>query len=179
MRKLMLIFLAVLFLVSSSLAAAKRDPLTDVEVDKLRETTQEPEKRIKLFIEFAQARLLAIDQLRGDPKLDSDRGKQIHNLLTDFLSISESLEDNLDMYSRQHADLRKPLKATIEAYTDWQLRLRSLKESPKNDPKANEELKQYDFVLESATDAMNGALEGAREMLEKQNKHKDEEKHKK
>ena len=64
------------------------------------------------------------------------------------------------MYSRQHADLRKPLKATIEAYTDWQLRLRNLKEAPKNHPKASEELKQYDFVLESATDAVNGALKG-------------------
>ncbi len=164
---------------TASFSAAGRDPLTEVEADKLREVAQEPEKRIKLFIDFARARLLAIDQLRADPKLASERGKQIHNLLTDFLSIAESMEDNLDMFSRQHADLRKPLKQTIEAYTDWQLRLRNLKEAPKADAKAAEELKQYDFVLESATDAVNGGLDGAREMLQEQNKRKEEEKHKK
>src|SRR5437588_5628634 len=165
-----------LFVLACSLSAAKRDPLTAVEVDKLRETTQEPEKRVKLFIEFARARLLAIDQLRADPKMDNDRGKQIHDLLTDFLSISESLEDNLDMYSRQHADLRKPLKHAIEAYTNWQLRLRTLKDSPKSDLKTAEEFKQYDFVLESAIDAVNGGLESSREMLDEQNKRNQEEK---
>ena len=179
MRNCYIILLAAFFLTQVAFATPARDPLTAAETDKLREAAQEPEKRIKLIIEFAQARMLAIEQLRADPKLASDRGKQIYNLLTDFLSIAESLEDNLDMFSRQHADLRKPLKQTIEAYTDWQLRLRNLKEPPKAEANSAEEIKQYDFVLESAMDAVNGGLDGAREMLQEQNKHKEEDKHKK
>jgi hypothetical protein len=179
MRKVLLSACILVLTVPLWMVAGSRDPLTPVEVDKLREVTQEPEKRIKLFIEFARARLLAVEQLRSDPKLAADRGKQIHNLLTDFLSISESLEDNLDMYQRQHADLRKPLKQTIEAYTDWQLRLRNLKQVPKGDTKAAEEAKEYDFVLESAVDSVNGALDSSRELLQEQNKQREEEKHKK
>jgi hypothetical protein len=179
MRKILSIATLLFLLAPFSLAGGNRDPLTPAEVDKLREVTQEPEKRIKLFIEFARARLLAVEQLRADPKLATDRGKQIHNLLTDFLSISESLEDNLEMYERQHADLRNPLKQTIEAYTDWKLRLRNLKEPPKGDAKAAEELKEYDFVLESAVDSVNGALDSSRELLQEQNKQKEDEKHKK
>jgi hypothetical protein len=180
MRRRFTIFVFALLLTTPLGVSAKdRDPLTAVEVDQLREAAQDPETRIKLFVDFAGARLLAIEQLRADPKLNEKRGQRIHDLLTDFLSISESLEDNLDMYSRQHADLRKPLKHAIEAYTNWQLRLRTLKDSPKSDPKAAEEFKAYDFVLESATDAVNGGLDSSREMLEEQNKRKQEEKKKK
>jgi hypothetical protein len=176
------IVLAALVLLLATLIpspAKDRDPLTAVEVDQLREVAQDPEKRIKLLADFARARLLAIEQLRADPKLNEHRGPRIHDLLTDFLSICESLEDNLDMYSRQHADLRKPLKQAIESYTDWQLRLRSLKDSPNSDPKSADEFKSYDFVLESATDAVNGGLDSAREMLDEQNKRKQDEKKKK
>src|SRR5437016_11281890 len=118
--RLTLIFVALALMLAapSASAARDRDPLTPLEIDQLREAAQEPEKRIKLLTDFARARLLAIEQMRADPKLHENRGQQIHNLLTDFLGICESLEDNLDMYSRQHADLRKPLKQAIEAYTD-------------------------------------------------------------
>ncbi|HUR37616.1 MAG TPA: hypothetical protein VM009_07345, partial [Terriglobales bacterium] len=47
----------------------RRDPLTETEVDQLREVTQEPIKRIKLIVKFARARMLAMEQLRSDPKL--------------------------------------------------------------------------------------------------------------
>jgi len=178
-RTLIVLVFAVLLAAPLRTFAKDRDPLTTVEVDQLREAAQDPETRTKLFVDFAGARLLAIEQLRGDPKMSENRGQRIHDLLTDFLSISESLEDNLDMYSRQHADLRKPLKHAIEAYTNWQLRLRTLKDSPKSDANAAEEFKAYDFVLESATDAVNGGLDSAREMLDEQNKRKQEEKKKK
>src|SRR5579864_4651689 len=95
-----LIVFALMLAAPPGAASKDRDPLTAVEIDQLREAAQDPEIRIKLFIDFARARLLAIEQLRADPKLTENRGRRIHNLLTDFLSISESLEDNLDMYSR-------------------------------------------------------------------------------
>src|SRR5947209_3882748 len=120
---------AFLLLIACGVAFAdrKRDPLTPEEVDKVRDATDIPDKRVLLYVEFAKARLLAIEQLRADNKI-KDRGKQIHDLLEDFASLADELDSNIDMFNRQHEDLRKSLKTVVEAYTDWQLRLRSIKE---------------------------------------------------
>ena len=77
--RLALIFvaLALMFAAPSASAARDRDPLTPLEIDQLREAAQEPEKRIKLLTDFARARLLAIEQMRADPKLHENRGRQI------------------------------------------------------------------------------------------------------
>jgi hypothetical protein len=178
MKKLVILALVV-FLSATCFARGKRDPLTPSEVEQLREQTQEPAKRLKLFVQFAKARLVAIEQMRGDPKLTKDRGKQLHDLLEDFDYIANELSDNLDMYERQRNDLRKPLKEVIQAYTDWQLRLRTLKESYTSDPKLMDEYKQLDFVLESAIDTVNAGLDDSRELLDAQSKALDKDKDKK
>ncbi|HWC17694.1 MAG TPA: hypothetical protein VG498_11810, partial [Terriglobales bacterium] len=85
-----------------------RDPLNDKEVDQLRETAIEPEKRLKLMVEFTKARMLAIDQLRSDPKMAKDRGKRIHDLLEDVTTLVDEIDDNVDDYNQREADLRKP-----------------------------------------------------------------------
>jgi hypothetical protein len=151
-------------LVISSAADKRRDPLNEAEVNQLRDVTQEPIKRIKLLVGFARARMLAIDQLRGDPKMAPDRGKQIHDLLEDFNFIADELDSNVDMYQRQHSDLRKPLKEVVEAYTEWQLKLRGLKTA------ASSEAKQYEFPLDTAIETVNAGLDSSRDLLDKQNK---------
>ena len=148
-------------------ADKKRDPLTEAEVDKVRESAQEPEKRLPLYVQFAKARLMAIEQLRADNQLKIDRGKQIHDLLEDFTTLSDELDNNIDMFARQHQDMRKPLRQVVEAYTDWQLKLRSIKEDP---AVKEEEKKAYDFPLQSAIDSVNAGLDDARDALDKQNK---------
>src|SRR4051812_38407445 len=98
--------LAVLLACVPAVADKHRDPLTADEVDKIRDATEVPEKRVKLYVQFAKARMLAIEQLRADSKLKSDRGKQIHDLLEDFNSIADELDSNIDMFARQKEDLR-------------------------------------------------------------------------
>lgn len=163
----------VLTLAATTVFAAqgrgRRDPLTETEVDQLREVTQEPVKRIKLIVKFARARMLAIEQMRADPKLASTRAKPLHDLLEDFDSIAEELDRNLDMYSRQKTDLRKPLKEVIEAYTEWQLKLRSIKETDLADAKVAAEMKEIEFPLDSAVETVNAGLDSAREMMDEQN----------
>ena len=51
------ILAAVLLLLSTLAFAQKRDPLTDAEADQLRQVAMEPQKRLKLFIKFTEARL--------------------------------------------------------------------------------------------------------------------------
>lgn len=168
MRRWWLLLFVVLL--ALPLVAGTRDPLNDKEVDQLREAAQDPKKRIELLISFAQARLLAIQQLRSDPKLEKDRAANIHDLLEDFSTLVDQLDDNLDMYARQAADLRKPLKKVIEAGTNWQLQLRGLKEAPAANEEATKEAKKYDFVLETAMESVNGTLDDARDLLEQQDR---------
>src|SRR5689334_6624637 len=82
-----------------TLQIQKRDPLTEDESDKLRELAQEPDKRIKLLLKFTQARLATIEQMEGDARLATGRGKQIHDMLEDFTALIDELDDNIDEYA--------------------------------------------------------------------------------
>lgn len=157
--------LCLLLLVCAAAAQHKnRDPLTDKEVDQMRETADYPNKRIELMIGFARERLNSIDRLRADPKAAASRPRQIHDLLEDFLTLLDEIDDNIDMYSSHKADMRKGLKLLIEADSEWQLQLRQLKQqSPPL------ELEQYAFALTDASEALNASADDARETLQEQN----------
>jgi|SRR5687767_879245 len=146
----------------------RRDPLTEVEADQLRELAQEPEKRLKLLAKFAQARTLAVEQLRGDPKLSQGRGEQLHGLIEDVMLLVQELDKNVDMYADQRMDLRKPLKAVIEAETAIHLKLRALREASQTDVSVREEARDYRFILEDALETIEAALDNARSVLEEQ-----------
>ena len=153
---------AAVLLLCAPLAFAKGDPLTRQEIDQLREATQKPEKRIKLLVQFTQARMLAIQQVHSDPKI-VDRPEQLHQLLEDFNYLTDEIDDNLDMYTRHGDDFRKALKVAVEAYSDWQVKLRALKETSKP-----EDLKKFSFVLETAVENVNAGADITRELLAEQ-----------
>jgi hypothetical protein len=158
-------------LLATSLAAAQiplRDPLTEAEADQLRELAQEPEKRLKLLCKFAQSRMLAAEQLRGDPKLAQGRGEQLHGLIEDVMLLVKELDRNVDMFAEQRMDIRKPMKAVIEAETAIHLKLRALKETSQADAAAQQEARAYQFVLEDAIETVETALDNARSVLENQ-----------
>ena len=159
-----LIFL-ICFLAHCALPQTRdRDPLNEKEVDQMRESADFPDKRLELMINFARARMASIDQLRADAKNAKDRPMQIHDLLQDFSSLLDEIEDNIEMYGSHHADMRKGLLLVLEATSEWQLKLRRLKEqSPP------EELDQYSFVLANATDAVSDNGDDARKELQEQN----------
>jgi hypothetical protein len=169
-RNATMLVIAIVLVATMHAGKVRRDPLTDPETDQLREVAQEPPKRLKLYIKFARARMTAIEQLRADPKFAADRGRQIHDLLEDFTNIVDEIDENVDNYHERSADLRKPLKELIEADSDWQLRLRTLKEAPTADPNAAKEARQYYFALETAIDSVNSSGENARKILDEQNK---------
>src|SRR2546428_5917361 len=106
----------------------RHDPLTPLEVDQLRDTAMEPDLRLKLYIKFARARLASLEQVRSDPKV-TNRGQETHDRLQDFLDVYDELNDNIDTYADRKEDLRKALKPIIEADTEFQAKLRALKNS--------------------------------------------------
>jgi Tfp pilus assembly protein PilN len=159
-----LVFL-VLFLGRVGMSQTRnRDPLNEKEIDEMRESADFPDKRLELMINFMRARMASIDQLRADTKNAKDRPMQIHDLLQDFSSLLDEIDDNVDMYSSHKTDMRKGLKLLIEADGEWALKLRSLKEqSPP------EELEQYSYVLANARDAVRDSADSARQELQQQN----------
>jgi hypothetical protein len=155
------LLLLALPLASSLSAQRHRDPLNQLEIDQLRDAMLEPEERLKLYVKFARDRMTALEQMRANPKT-TDRALQTHDLLQDFLTIYQELDDNVDMYFGRKNDIRKPLKLVIEADTEFQAKLRALKDAANADTK---EAKQYEFVLSDSLDTVDSSAEDHRKTL--------------
>jgi len=158
---LALLFLLALPLASRLSAQRRNDPLNPLEIDQLRDTMLDPDERLKLYVKFSRDRMTKLEQMRADPKT-TERGLHTHDLLQDFLTIYEELDDNVEMYFGRKNDIRKPLKMIIEADTEFQSRLRALKDAANTDPK---EAKQYEFVLSDALDTVDSSAEDHRKTL--------------
>ncbi len=155
-----------LFLMAAAAASAQRhrDPFTQPEIDQIRDASWEPEQRLSLYVKFARARLVALEQMRSDPKT-KDRPQQTHDKLDDFLLIYDELNDNIDTYVDRKNDIRKPLKMIIDADTEFQAKLLALRDAA-NVPA--EEAKQYEFVLTTGLDTVDGSMEDHRKLLAEQ-----------
>ena len=163
--------LLVLLLLTVVASARRRDPLTDAETDQLREVALEPYKRLKLYIKFAEARLVAVDQVRSDPKLSEGRGQKIYDLLEDFTAILDEINDNLDQYQGRplskddRKDFKKGLKEVIEAGQKFDLRLRTLRSAAGSDPALKKDAADFQFALQDAQEALKSNSEMAREYM--------------
>ena len=158
-------FLGVLLICSAHYSPAqRRDPLNEKEIDEMREVADQPDKRLELMAKFARARINSIDELEADAKNAKNRPTQIHDLLEDFTALLDEIGDNVEMYASHKADMRKGLTLLIEANSEWQLKLRQLK-----DKAPPEELDQYSFALANANDAVKDMADDTREELQEQN----------
>ena len=159
-----LVWCAFFLLLSPAPAEQKRDPLTAPEIDRLRDTALEPDLRLKLYVTFARARLAALEQARSDPKA-TDRGLVTHDRLQDFLDVYDELNENIDTYVDRKSDLRKVLKAVIEGDTEFQAKLRALRDDA---TAKKEETQQYEFLLSSALDTLDSSVQDHRQLLSEQ-----------
>jgi len=169
MRTRSLAYLGLTLFISTPLwsQVRERDPLNEKEVDQLREAAMEPEKRLKLMVDFTRARMTSLEQLRTDPKAGKDRGRKMHDLLEDVADLVDEIDDNVDDYNERSADLRKPLKEIIQLESDFQGKLRELGAAAQ-DPKSAD-ASDYTFALQDATDSVNKSAESSRKLLDEQN----------
>jgi hypothetical protein len=157
--------LVVLLLMACSVRAqSRRDPLNQLEIDQLRDTAQEPFERLTLYIKFARERLDLVEQAQTDAKT-ANRGQEIHDRLGDFLDVYDELDDNVDTYADRKDDIRKVLSKVIEADTEFQAKLRALKDSA---TASKDQAQQYAFVLQSAMDALDDGVQDHRQLLSEQ-----------
>jgi hypothetical protein len=163
-----------LLLGGSSVVQAQRhrEPLTQPEIDQIRDASWEPRQRLTLYVQFARARLVKLEQMRSNLKT-TNRGRQTHDLLDDFQLLYDELNDNIDTYVDRKDDIRKPLKIIIDADTEFQAKLRALKQAA--DIPA-EESHQYEFVLTNVLETVDSSAEDHRKLLADQ---EDAAKHKK
>jgi hypothetical protein len=164
MMRLILHRCALVGLLALGVAASAqrhRDPLTQSEIDQIRDASWEPKERLALYVTFARARLVKLEQMRSDPKTKG-RPQQTHDMLDGFLLLYDELNDNLDTYVDRRDDIRKPLKAVIDADIEFQAKLRALKDAAGVPP---EEAKQYEFALTNALDTLDTSAEDHKKLL--------------
>ena len=133
-----------------------KDPLTPEQVEQVRESGDQPIDRIRLYMKFIEQRTTEIHKSVSHPQ-PQNAAVQIHNLLQEFTRLSDELQDNLDTYSDEHEDLRKPLKDLVEHSSKWIATL--------NEPTSSQE---YDFARKTSLDAAASTNELARKLLKEQ-----------
>jgi hypothetical protein len=166
------VVMLLLAIAPSSLAQRHRDPLTGPEIDQIRDASWEPRQRLTLYVQFARARLVKLEQMRSDPKT-KNRPQQTHDLLDDFQLLYDELNDNIDTYVDRKDDIRKPLKLIIEADNEFQAKLLALRDAANV---AAGESSAYEFVLTNALETVDTSWEDHKKLLEDQ---EDAAKHKK
>jgi hypothetical protein len=142
-------------------AQRKNDPLNPLEVDQLRDAMLDPDERLKLYVKFTRDRMAKLEEMRSNPKT-TERGLQTHDMLQDFLTLYDELNDNIDMYVGRKNDIRKPMKLVIEADTEFQSKLRALKDAATANPA---EAKQFEFLLTDALDTVDSSADDHRKTL--------------
>lgn len=153
--------LLALPLLSPLSAQRRRDPLNPLEIDQLRDAMLDPDARLKLYVKFSRDRMTKLEQMRSELKT-TDRARQTHDMLEDFLAVYDELNDNIEMYVGRKDDIRRPLKVIIEADTEFQSKLRAIK----NSPNANAaEVSQYEFLLTDALDTVDSSADDHRKTV--------------
>jgi hypothetical protein len=154
----------IFLLMLTARSERRRDPLTPPEIDQLRDAAIEPDIRLKLYVKFARARLASLEQAMADAKA-TDRAEQVHDRLQDFLDVYDELDDNVDTYADRKWDMRKVLKAVIDADTEFQAKLRALRDSANA---AKDEAKQYEFLLSNTLETLDASAQDHRQLLSDQ-----------
>src|SRR5579872_5458118 len=163
-RRVLAVVFSLMIAMSALAQAQHRDPLTEGEIDKIRDSAQLPDVRLKLYVEFARARLENIQKIHSDLKA-TDREKQTRDALQDFLDVYDELNTNVDTFADRGSDLRKALKPVIEADTEFGAKLRAFRASLANSP---QEARDDEFLVGSALEAVDSGAKDHRDLLAEQ-----------
>jgi len=165
--------LLVLLLLATPLCAQpllaqkdKREPLTEAEIEQIREAGIFPSQRIDLYTKFLNQHADTIKSLTARKKNDA-RAQHLDDELQDFTALMDELGSNLDTYSDRHADIRKALKPLSESTDRWLGILRALIGEPTFDLARKE-------AIESGEDLADEAKRLLTEQTEYFKEHKDE-----
>ncbi len=161
--------LALAFLLCAALLPAqkeKREPLTEAQVEQIREAGIYPGDRVNLYTKFIEERADTIKGLTNRGK-SAARNRRLDDELQDLTALMDEMGTNLDVYSERKADIRKALKKLTESTQHWLTVLRALPGEAGFDLARKE-------AIESAQDLADQASRLLSEQTEYFNLHKDE-----
>jgi hypothetical protein len=162
-RRVLWLVLPIICAMSGFAQFHHRDSLTEAEIDKIRDSAQLPEVRLKLYVAFARARLENIQKVHSDPKA-AEREKQTRDALQDFLDVYDELNTNVDTFADRGSDLRKALKPVIEADTEFGAKLRGFRATLSNAQEARDD----EFLIGSAIEGVDAGAKDHRDLLAEQ-----------
>jgi hypothetical protein len=166
LRSLSLFCLVVSLSTSLFAQKEKRQPLTEAQIDEIREAGIDPPGRILLYTKYLNEHAEVIKSLTNRAK-SAARSKHLDDELLDFTALLDELGDNLDQYADRKADLRPALKPLNEAAPRWLGILRALAGESGFDLSRKE-------AIESGEDLADQAKRILSEQTEYFNLHKDE-----
>lgn len=137
--------------------APQRDYLSEVEADKIRDA-QDPNDRIKLFLDFAADRLKKFQYELGRANSQSHRAEVLNGLLNAYTGCVDDAADLITLAKEKQVDIRPALK-------DIQARGKEFLETLGKLAKDGPELEVYKDTLDDATDGTRDALKEAEKAL--------------
>ena len=108
----------LLFSASISSYAQHDGILSETEVEQIRDANQDPPARILVYQKILDKRTKRIDDLLAKRRAPG-REEDIHDIMEQFVTIADELDDNLDDYATKHLDTRKALPKLLEALERW------------------------------------------------------------
>ncbi|HET8547541.1 MAG TPA: hypothetical protein VFL57_06050 [Bryobacteraceae bacterium] len=137
-------------------AAQQRDFLTADEADQVR-LAQEPNTRLRLYLDFAKQRLDQLDQLLAREK--PGRSGLAHDLLDDYTRIIEAIDTVADDALKRKVAIDEGYKAVLEGQKAMLEQLKKIREAKPKD------IARYEFALDQAIEATEDSLESGHQDL--------------
>lgn len=139
-------------------AQIQRDFLTADEADQIR-LVQEPNERIKLYLQFARQRLELVRQALEQPK--PGRAALIHDTLEDYERIIDAIDTVIDDALRRKLPVEEGIRAVAKAEREFLALLEKIQAVESADRE------RYEFALTQALETTRDSLELAQEDIER------------
>jgi len=135
---------------ADALWAQKKDYLSEVEADKIRDAGT-PSERIKLFVTFAAERLRKFQYELERPSAERRRGELLNSLLNSYTGCLDDAIELVQLGVEKQSDIRKGLEEIQKKAPEFLKYLQGLAE---NGP----EREKYQSNLEDAIEATQDAI---------------------
>jgi hypothetical protein len=152
---------SVFLLCSAAPLAAQHDFLTADETDQVREA-QQPNDRLKLYVQFARQRLDQMQQMVREAKPGS--AGMVHDLLEEYGKIVDEMDMVADDALGRKLDIAAGVKTVVSADKEFLPVLEKLRDSRPKD------LGRYEFVLTQAIETTRDSIDTGNEDLGKRSK---------
>lgn len=147
---------ALLLMVALATAApqARRDFLTADEADQIRQA-QDPNERLKLYLQFARQRLELVRQLLDKPKPGTSA--LVHDTLEDYERIIDAIDTVIEDALKRQLPVEEGIQAVADAEKHFIALLEKIQASRPGD------FERFEFALAQALDTTRDSYELAQE----------------